>query len=276
MNTGAVALNDQELRNCIYRGEYNDLLKELARNEDYRKNLSLDQVEKRMKDVEYVLRFASFYHIAFNQYKSPMKKFMNIDMETHRRISSAEKEKLRDAFKQANSLVRSVFGDNAFKKFKLGDNGKDGAWEQNVINSSLYDVIMYGFAVTDKEVVMKYADVIRDALINLIVSDAEFVESIEKSTSSTQAVITRFTKWMFVLREATNYKTADARTYSQQVKKTLFEKDNTCALCNNTIHTLDDAAVDHIEQYHLGGTTTPDNARLTHRYCNWARSRKDQ
>jgi len=28
LNVGAVKLNDQELRNCIYRGRYNDLIKE--------------------------------------------------------------------------------------------------------------------------------------------------------------------------------------------------------------------------------------------------------
>lgn len=30
LNTGAVSLNDQELRNCIYRGKYNDLLWKLS------------------------------------------------------------------------------------------------------------------------------------------------------------------------------------------------------------------------------------------------------
>lgn len=178
-----------------------------------------------------------------------------------------------EAFKKANSLVRSVFGDNAFKKFKLSENGHDGIWEQNVINSSLYDVIMYGFAVLDKEVVMKNSDLIRDSLIDLIVKDADFVTSIEKSTSSTQAVITRFSKWMHVIGEVTNYKLSDPRSFSIQTRKQLFEQSNTCAICGNTIHTLDDAAVDHISQYHLGGATSVENARLTHRYCNCARPR---
>ena len=35
------------------------------------------------------------------------------------------------------------------------------------------------------------------------------------------------------------------------------------------------AAVDHIEQYWRGGKTIPENARLTHRYCNMARPRND-
>ena len=35
LNTGAVSLNDQELRNCIYRGSYNKLLKELSKDADF-------------------------------------------------------------------------------------------------------------------------------------------------------------------------------------------------------------------------------------------------
>lgn len=46
-------------------------------------------------------------------------------------------------------------------------------------------------------------------------------------------------------------------------------------ICGQKIHNIDDAAVDHIEQYWRGGQTIPDNARLTHRYCNVARSRLD-
>jgi len=41
------------------------------------------------------------------------------------------------------------------------------------------------------------------------------------------------------------------------------------------IRGIDDAAVDHIEQYWLGGKTIPENARLAHRYCNMARPRHD-
>ncbi|HOO52398.1 MAG TPA: hypothetical protein PLK94_14045 [Alphaproteobacteria bacterium] len=34
--------------------------------------------------------------------------------------------------------------------------------------------------------------------------------------------------------------------------------------------------MDHIEQYWTGGKTIPENARLTHRYCNMARPRNDR
>jgi hypothetical protein len=60
-----------------------------------------------------------------------------------------------------------------------------------------------------------------------------------------------------------------------QLKETLFQNNNTCAICSQKIQGIDDSAIDHIKQYWTGGKTIPENARLTHRYCNWARSRKD-
>jgi hypothetical protein len=62
LNTGSVSLNDQELRNCIYRGHYNLLLRELALDQEFMALMGLARPDKRMKDVELVLRFSAFYH----------------------------------------------------------------------------------------------------------------------------------------------------------------------------------------------------------------------
>ena len=65
LNTGSVSLNDQELRNCIYRGPYNELLKKLSENNDFKYLCNLTKPDKRMRDVELVLRFAAFYHSTY-------------------------------------------------------------------------------------------------------------------------------------------------------------------------------------------------------------------
>ena len=62
LNTGAVKLNDQELRNCIYRGRYNELLKRLSQNKDFLFLFGLKEPDKRMRDRELILRFFAFYH----------------------------------------------------------------------------------------------------------------------------------------------------------------------------------------------------------------------
>jgi 5-methylcytosine-specific restriction endonuclease McrA len=65
------------------------------------------------------------------------------------------------------------------------------------------------------------------------------------------------------------------RCFSRTLKNALFEANPTCTICGQNIAEIDDAAVDHIEQYWRGGKTIPENARLTHRHCNVARSRND-
>jgi hypothetical protein len=70
LNTGSVSLNYQELRNCIYHGEYIDSLREMSEDEDFRYLLGLRQAEPRMKDIELVTRFAAFCHFTYLNYNS--------------------------------------------------------------------------------------------------------------------------------------------------------------------------------------------------------------
>jgi len=71
-----------------------------------------------------------------------------------------------------------------------------------------------------------------------------------------------------------NYR-VQPRCFSRELKRQLFEINSTCALCGQGINDIDDSAVDHIEQYWRGGQTIPENARLTHRFCNSSRPRNE-
>jgi hypothetical protein len=57
LNLGAMQLNDQELRNCVMRGKYNELLQSLTTNRQQLKIMGLDEPHFRMKDRELILRF---------------------------------------------------------------------------------------------------------------------------------------------------------------------------------------------------------------------------
>ena len=54
LNMGAVKLTAQELRNCIYRGTFNDALQELAADRSFRHALGRPR-DSRMRDEEMVL-----------------------------------------------------------------------------------------------------------------------------------------------------------------------------------------------------------------------------
>ena len=277
LNTGSVALNDQELRNCIYAGPYNRLLRELAGDPDFMYLMGIQNPEKRMRDVELVLRFAAFYHATYLNYKPPVKKFLNDDMKRYRNISDADADNLRRAFKNSVQTVRSLLDRNAFRRYYRGTEANpNGYWEPNKFNYSLYDVLTWGFSQRDRNTVMPHLDAIREALIYLMTEDQEFIDAIELSTSSTQAVTARFDKWRTALNQVIGPPRSEPRLFTRALKDQLFEDKPTCAICGQRIGSADDAAVDHIEQYWTGGRTIPENARLTHRFCNWSRPRRDQ
>lgn len=277
LNTGAVALNRQELRNCVYRGLYNNLLIRLSADPDYMWLMGLKGPEKRMKDVEYVLRFAAFYHATYLKYKPSMARFLDEDMRKHQKATKREQEELTAAFKNSVTLVRSLLGRNAFKRFHRGGDSEspNGYWEPRKFNASLYDILMYSFADKDKNRVMANLDAIREALIVLMTENQSLIDAIELSTSSLRMVTTRFDIWRMTLDEILSQTTRQPRCFSRALKQQLYDANPACQICGQHIADSDDSAVDHIEQYWLGGRTIPENARLTHRYCNWARSKYD-
>src|ERR1039457_999043 len=276
LNTGSVSLNDQELRNCIYRGDFNLLVKELSQDPDFTFLLGLKKPDKRMKDIELVLRFAAFYHATYLNFKPPMKNFLNSEAEKFRIISKDDALQLKAAFKNTCQIIRSMFGKNAFKRFYKGsEKNVSGYWEPNKFNASLYDILMYTFAREDKNIVFQNLDSIREALLDLMTENQEFIESIELSTSSVQAVTKRFDLWRFALQDIIGIGKKEPRCFSMELKESLFKSNSTCAICGQKIQEIDDSAIDHVKQYWTGGKTIPENARLTHRFCNWSRSRKE-
>lgn len=276
LNTGSVALNDQELRNCIYRGKFNDLLKELAQNEDFRFITGILKPHSRMKDVEMVLRFIAFRENTYMNYQSPIKKFLNDTMRKLRNLDDVDAKRIRDYFKKACSNTRSLLGDKAFRRFSAGEPGhQDGHWEKP-LNISLYDIIMDSMSRIEPNVLMRHLDAIREAYINAISTDEAMISTITKGTSDTPVVTARFTIWNNILNNIISDDKAEERCFSRSLKQRLYDNDPTCAICGQYIADIDDSAVDHIEQYWKGGKTIPENARLTHRYCNCARPREDE
>lgn len=276
LNTGSVQLNDQELRNCLYRGNFNVALKEMAEDPDFMFICGLKAPDKRMKDKELVLRFCAFYHKTYLNYKAPIRNFLNSEAREKRDISDKEIAEVKSAFKNACQIIRSAFGKNSFKRFYKGKDGQpNGYWEPKKFNTSLYDILMYSFAREDKNKVYQNLDSVKEALVWLMTEDQEFVDSIELSTSSVQAVTLRFDKWRASLQSILGINQKEPRCFTFKLKEELMTIDPTCAICNQHILSTDDAALDHIKQYWVGGKTIPENARLTHRYCNWARPRSD-
>lgn len=61
LNTGGVSLTDQEIRSCVYRGKFNNFLKECASNEDFLKVVRFNSRQLAdATDQEFVLKFFAY------------------------------------------------------------------------------------------------------------------------------------------------------------------------------------------------------------------------
>lgn len=113
LNTGGTQLVGQEIRNCVYHGEFNNLLCELNEYENWRKIFGSDSPHKRQKDVELILRFFAFFENGDN-YERPIKDFMSTYMRCNQHVSKAKKESLESLFKNTCDNVVRLLGGKPF------------------------------------------------------------------------------------------------------------------------------------------------------------------
>jgi rubredoxin len=280
LNTGAVSLNEQELRNSVYRGDYNDLLKRLAANETLRKMLNLKKAHPRMADVEFVLRFMAFRDQTYLKHDDKNTgRFLNRTMEKEKLAYDTDPAKAKKAarkaeadFKLALANVKTVFGEGkAFRRFSAGDpKNPKGGWEKK-INRALMDVELYTFSKYERGVVTKNRDAIYDLAVELMGENTEFADLIRHTISEKKRVIARFRIWEDALDQLLAEEDLGPRRYTADTRERLYEQDPKCAICGQRIVDIDDAHVDHVTPYVKGGATVDENAALTHRFCNMSK-----
>lgn len=99
LNSGGIKLNNQEIRNCIYSGPFNDLLRSLDDVQDWRRlNHMRDNDHYRFTKQEAILRFFAFAEHE-DKYKGSISKFLNDYMFDNRRLSDADREQKSNLFK---------------------------------------------------------------------------------------------------------------------------------------------------------------------------------
>ncbi|MEA3469102.1 MAG: DUF262 domain-containing protein [Thermodesulfobacteriota bacterium] len=269
LNRGSVKLNDQELRNCIYRGSFNDFIKEIIKNKDFQSLLGSKE-HRRMQDAEFALRFFSLYELTYLKYKPPIRGFLNSFMSSYRNSDRKKLDEFRSVFKKTAYLVKTVFGERAFNLYTIQDN-MEGKRDKR-INQGLFDVLMIGFTDYDQNQIMPYKDSLKEELMWLMVHDKDFITSISGAGTGTKEKFSRKIEiWKASLKGTIGTPKTEPRSFSWELKFNLWEKQSVCAICHQQIETVEDAEIDHIHFYWRGGKTIPENARLVHRYCNRAR-----
>ena len=109
LNTGGTRLNNQEIRNCIYQGVLNDLLKKCTSYKNWRKITPLNK-SKRFENEEFILRFFAFFD-KYEKYPGRLSKFLNDYMKEYRSISESICEQKYSLFTRTTDLVYQQFSD---------------------------------------------------------------------------------------------------------------------------------------------------------------------
>jgi hypothetical protein len=114
LNTGGTSLHPQEIRNCVCRGRFNNLLLTLNKSNTWREIIGKPVPDKRQRDVELILRFFAL-HYDLDNYEKPMKESLNKFMESHKNSTPDEITTYGTLFEKTAQIVRDCLGPNPFR-----------------------------------------------------------------------------------------------------------------------------------------------------------------
>jgi hypothetical protein len=182
LNTGAARLSDQELRNCIYRGAFNEAMRSGKDHPPFQAMLN-GQLVRRKGDAELVLRFVALAD-RLKDYKPPLRQFLNEYMREHRE-DAAKVVPLIDEFKRVVGLVYEVFGVQAFRRMGQGG-GRN-------INKAVFDAVMLSCHLADPDALKANRAEAVQAL-NTLLADPDFDALIGRATADRQRMFGRVEK----------------------------------------------------------------------------------
>ena len=187
INTGGLTLTSAEIKNSVYRGQAANLLKELARSDEFIKATRSKIDSSRMLDCEFVNRFLAFYLLGVEQYSGNLEDYLNDVMIQLQRESKSTIEDCRLAFLRAMRYTSSIFEQNAFRKIN-----KDNRFGQ--INKPLYDVISVSLAKLSEKDCDKLLEKKEELLVKYVelLNNNKFVDIITSGTATINNVKGRY------------------------------------------------------------------------------------
>lgn len=179
LNRGGEKLTAQEVRNVAFRGEFNDLLFELAKNDFLLSQFNIDEKSERyrqMLDLEYVLRFLSLDAIG-DAYTGDLSATMDSFMERY--WSEYPIDNLAHAFNRSIEACQSIWGDKAFRR------AEKGSWRGRAL-LGMYDAQMLAVSkLNDKQIASLAAKqgIVHRRTAELF-DDAEFLQAVTVATNT--------------------------------------------------------------------------------------------
>jgi hypothetical protein len=147
INSSGRTLTPQEIRNCIYSGNFNKLIHNLNLLPSWRKLYGEERADSRMTDIEFILRFFAISDqklLSKSIKQISLKKELNLFMDKQSKLEDAEGlNRLSNNFVKVMDFIYSSFGDKAFKGIARNREGiiKDGDVLSNKFFPTIFDSI---------------------------------------------------------------------------------------------------------------------------------------
>jgi hypothetical protein len=176
LNSGGSRLNHQEIRNCIYSGPFNDLLRDFDSSAKWKiiKNL-LPGKGARFRSIELILRFFALY-IGEEKYTGNMPAFLNTYMRDHRKIDAGLSQELSLLFDETIDLL-----------LRAADNAKE-----KKVGYTLFEAALVGIA-HNRDFLRKTNDVMLGSMLSRLINSGE-ISLTKNDTTATDAVKQRIQK----------------------------------------------------------------------------------
>lgn len=180
LNSGGKKLNNQEIRNCIFQGPFNDLLKDLDQFKAWRTlNYMKKDDSERFKKQELILRFFAF-HDRYEKYTGGLSKFLNVYMKDYRKANDDWLNEKRKIFEETVSILNDKIFSNSSSTQR--------------ISITLIEALLVGIS---RNIALCRKKSSRDMLRcfeNLKNEDAFSEEAMREGLSSKQKVISRLSE----------------------------------------------------------------------------------
>lgn len=179
LNTGGTLLKGQEVRNCVYAGPFNELLKELNQDDGWRKILGKKTPDIHMRDQELILRFLALRD-RLSDYETPLKKFLSDFMSKNKKASEPTIDRYRTSFLRIVKAVCTQLGE---KPFHI----------HTALNAAVYDAVFVALADMDPlpgDIRERYERLKRDqAFMSCTVSGTTAVNVVQTRIAKAKAIL---------------------------------------------------------------------------------------
>mgnify|MGYP002638925514 CR=1 FL=1 len=175
INTGGVALNDQEIRQALYQGKATELIRKLAESTEFVTATQNAIPSDRMVDREYVTRFLAFTELDYKrEYKGNIDNFL---IKAMKKINTCEEEQILDIerkFKRVMYYCHMIFGKYAFRKYNAD-------FRRGPVNKAIFELWAVCFSELAEEQLKKLVNQKEKFLqqFGKLLQNSEFVSALK-------------------------------------------------------------------------------------------------